>query len=246
MTLCLVGFAMRKLGGVADGLNSLGIAASIILLLTPCALFEIGFQLSFLASLGIVLFAKRIGHVCDELYKIYRKIHPRCYTEEEKKLLKNGDTLPLTVGERFLRAFVSVLSASFAAQILTAPLQYLAFGYLSGWSFVLNLIFVPLISGVFAFLLLLVVLACLLPLWCGAYLLYVPVMLFNAALLVFEIVDFSTFSLTGMQLSIGSCVCYYGGMIFLTDKWNVSKRQKIVLSAGCFMAFAIILATLNL
>jgi predicted membrane metal-binding protein len=222
------------------------VAAVIILLFTPCALFEIGFQLSFAACLGILLLSKRIGQVCDEIRKAYRKIRPRRYTKEEMEIIENKDTLPLTMGEEFYRAFTSLLSASFAAQLFTAPLQYMAFGYLSGWSFLLNLIFVPLIGAVFAGLLVLVLLACLLPLWCGGYLLYIPAMLINAGLLLFEVADFSTFAITGMQLSGGCCVCYYGGMIFLTDKWNVSKKQAWMLSGVCFMAFAVILALLNL
>ena len=68
----------------------------------------------------------------------------------------------------------------------------MAFGYLSGWSVLLNLIFVPLIGFVFAFLLLCVLFACLLPLWCSQYLLYIPAMLINLTLLLFEVVDFST------------------------------------------------------
>lgn len=246
MTLCLVSYAMRRLGGSTDSLNTLGVAAIFILLRTPSALFEVGFQLSFSASMGILLLSKRIGYVCDELLKSFYKICPRRYTDEEKKMLDKGDTIPLTVGERAYRAFASILSASFAAQIFTAPLQYLAFGYLSGWSFLLNLIFVPLIGSLFAALLLCVFLACILPLWCSAYLLYIPAMLLNALLLVFEVVDFSTFSITAMQLSKASCVCYYGGVVFLTDKWNVKKRQRLALSAVCFGAFFVILALLNL
>ena len=117
---------------------------------------------------------------------------------------------------------------------------------LSGWSFLLNLIFVPLISAVFAILLLFVFLACILPFGCGVYLLYILELIINAVVLVFEVADFSTFSLTVMQLSKASCVCYYGGVIFLTDKWNVSKRQRWALSAVCFGAFSVILALLNL
>ena len=246
ITLCLVGYCMRRLAGSSDTLNTLGVAAIVILLFKPCSLFEIGFQLSFTACLGIVLFAKRIGYVCDEGYKLYRKILPRRYTEEEKKILANGDTLPLTVGERCFASIASLLSASFAAQILTAPLQYMAFGYLSGWSFLLNLIFVPLIGAVFALLLMCVFVACLLPLWCSACLLYIPAMLINLALLLFEVVDFSSFALTGIQLSGGSCICYYGGVVFLTDKWNITKRQRRLLSTACFVASIVILALLNL
>ena len=244
--LCLVSYFMRLLGAKTDSLNVLSLAAIFILLLTPSALFEIGFQLSFMASLGILLLSKRIGQVCDELYNLFRKRFPRRLSEEEEKTLQSGDTLPLAVGEKALRFCVSVFSASLAAQIMTAPLQYMAFGYLSGWSLLLNLFFVPLISGVFAVLLALVALSCLLPTFFSAYLLYLPKVLWNALLLLFEIFDFSTFALTGIQLSGESCVCYYGGVFFFSDKWNISKKQRSILAIACFTAFGCILALLNL
>ena len=245
ITLCLVSYFMRLIGTRVDSINVVGIAATLILLLAPSSLFEIGFQLSFMACLGILLLSKRIGQVCDEIYIRFRKRFPRRLSEEERKTLENGDTLPLTMGEKIWRFAASLFSASLAAQITTAPLQYMAFGYLSGWSLLLNLFFVPLISGVFALLLALVVAACLLPTVWSAYLLYVPKVLWNALLLLFEVADFSTFALTGIQLSGESCVCYYGGVSFLTDKWNISQRQRRALALSSFLAFIVILALLN-
>ena len=243
---CLVGYFMRLLGVKSDGLNVLGLAAIVILLFSPVSVFEIGFQLSFMACVGILLFAKRMGQVCDEVYKRYRKRFPRRLTEEEQKTLDRGDTLPLSVGEQIGRGAVFVLCASIAAQITTTPLSYLAFGYLSGWSLLLNFIFVPLISGVFAVLLVIIVVACLLPISISAYLLYLPSMVWTAILLIFEVADFSVFALTGMQLSGGSCVCYYGGVCLLSDKLNISKRRRVLLSCVFFLAFGVILALLNL
>ena len=243
--LCLVGYFMKLIGTSSDTLSGLGLSAVILLLLSPVSLFEVGFQLSFLACLGIVFFAKRIGQVCDKGYKYMRKRHPRPLTKEQEDMIKRGDTLPPSVEERVVRNAVSVFSVSLAAQIATAPVSYLAFGYFSGWSFLLNFIFVPLIGAMFAFLLLFCVLACLLPLSLAPYVLYLPSVLWNLLLLAFEIVDFSSFALTAMQLSVGSCVCYYGGVIFLTDKWNVTKKQSRTLSTVFFVGFLITLAMLN-
>ncbi len=244
--LCLVGYFMKLIGSSSDGLNTLGLAAVVILIFSPVCLFEIGFQLSFLACIGIMLFAKRIGQVCDKGYQGIRKRYPRRLTKEQEEIIASGDTLPPSIEERCVRGVVSVFSASVAAQITTAPISYLAFGYLSGWSLLLNFFFVPLISGVFALLLLVSVLSCLFPIALAHYLLYVPALLWNLLLLVFEIVDFSTFAVTAMQLSGGNCVCYYGGLIFLTDKWNLSKKHSYTLSAVCFGGFLITLAMLNL
>jgi len=244
--LCLVGYLMKLIGSSSDGLNTLGLAAVIILLFSPVCLFEIGFQLSFLACIGIMLFAKRIGQVCDQGYKRIRARYPRRLTKEQEEILASGDTLPPSIEERCVRSVASVFSASIAAQITTAPVSYLAFGYLSGWSILLNFFFIPLISGVFAFLLLFTVLACVFPISLAPYLLYVPSLLWNLLLLVFEIVDFSSFALTAVQLSGGNCVCYYGGLIFLTDKWNIPKKHSHRLSLVCFVGFLITLAMLIL
>ena len=244
--ICLVGYFMKLIGTSSDGLSVLGLSALFILLLSPVSLFEVGFQLSFLACIGILLFAKRIGQVCDKGYKCLRKRYPRPLTKEQEEMVKKGDTLPPSIEERCVRNAVSVFSVSLAAQITTAPVSYLAFGYFSGWSFLLNFIFVPLISAMFAFLLLFCVLACLLPLTLAPYLLYLPSVLWNLLLLTFEIVDFSSFALTSMQLSGASCVCYYGGVIFLTDKWNVTKKQSRILSAVFFVGFLRTLTMLNI
>ncbi|MBQ7452686.1 MAG: ComEC/Rec2 family competence protein [Clostridia bacterium] len=46
-----------------DGLNSLALAGIIILLLSPMQLFSVGFQLSFLAVLGIILLSRPLNRV---------------------------------------------------------------------------------------------------------------------------------------------------------------------------------------
>ncbi|HZJ83876.1 MAG TPA: DNA internalization-related competence protein ComEC/Rec2 [Clostridia bacterium] len=51
----------RVIGRKTDPLNSLCLAAFIILLLNPLQLFEVGFQLSFGAVIGIILFNKPIS-----------------------------------------------------------------------------------------------------------------------------------------------------------------------------------------
>ena len=244
--LCLTGYFMKQLGSSSDPLSTLSLAALLILIYAPVSLFEVGFQLSFLACLGIFLFARRIGQVCDKAYKRVRKRYPRSLTKAQEEILARGDTLPPSVEELFFRGIFSVFATSVAAFVATAPISYTAFGYLSGWSLILNLFLVPLISAVFALLLVVVAVACVLPISLAPYLLYIPALVWNVFLLVFEVVDFSSFSLRGMQVSGGLCVCYYGGLLFLTDKWNVSKRLAKTLATMCFVGFLLGLATLNL
>ena len=67
VTLCLTAYAAKQLLSSIDFLEMLGFSAIIILFLSPVDLFDVGFQLSFSACLGIVLLQKRIGQVCVEI-----------------------------------------------------------------------------------------------------------------------------------------------------------------------------------
>ncbi len=224
--LCSVGYFARLLGSGYDLLNSLGAAAIFILLLSPCQLFDVGFQLSFLACLGLLLLTKPLMQVFDEVRKCFRKRFPKRYTEEEKELLAEGHTLPVGVGGKIYNGAATLLSVSLAAQIATAPALLFHFKFLSGWSLLLNFIFVPFTDGIFTVLLLLTLLSSALPTAVAPLLLYLPSLLWSAATLVFEATDFSGLALKNVQISLGFCVCYYGTILFLSDKWNLSKRMK--------------------
>ncbi len=237
--MCAVGYFVRLFGVGYDLLNSLGAAGVLILLINPVELFGVGFQLSFLACLGLALLTKPIGQVFDECKNLFRKRFPRRYTEAQRKILKNGDTLPLSLGEEAYRGVKALLSASLAAQIVTAPVLLLRFDYLSGWSLLLNFIFVPFTDGIFTILLVMVAVCCLLPTAFSKILLYLPSVVWSGAMLVFETVDFSSFALSGVQLSLLICVCYYGGVLFLSDKVNLKKEGRAWLA---LLFFAVCLA----
>ena len=51
----------RVVGRKPEPINSLFLAAFIVLLINPLDLYEIGFQLSFCATAGIILYAKPIS-----------------------------------------------------------------------------------------------------------------------------------------------------------------------------------------
>ncbi len=236
---CAVFYFAKLFGIGSDPLNSLGFAAILILLISPTELFGVGFQLSFLACLGLFLLMKPTTHVFDEIGKVYVKLFPRRYTLEQEKLLKAGDSLPPTIGALTWRGVVTLLSASISAQIATAPALLIRFDRLSGWSLLLNFFFVPVTDGLFTLLLPLVGIACVLPTAFGVGLLHIPSLLWSAAILVFDWADFSAFGLSGLQFSLPLCVCYYGGVLFLTDKLNIPARLRKGLAIAFWGAFAI-------
>lgn len=243
--LCLISYGAMLLGLHTDMLETLGAAASFLLLLSPTALFEVGFQLTFLSCLGIALLNRPVLAAFDTAFRFARKLFPKKLTDEQRASLDQGDTLPLSLGERVFRGVSSVLSVSIAAQIATAPVLLYAFDFLSGWSLLLNFVFVPVIGGVFSALLVLAVLACLLPASVAGAALYLPNLVWSALLLLFEVADFSKFALSGLKLTAGSMICYYAGCTFLSDKWSLSPRVRKLYAALCFTAFFTVVGIVN-
>lgn len=243
--LCLVGYGGKLLKTQTDLLQTLGLAAFVILLPSPVALFEVGFQFSFAACLGIALLAKPFESAISCVMGGISKWLFKKRSAERLAAAESGDTLPLTPFERMGRGVRSFLSVSFAAQTATAPILLYTFGYVSLWALLLNCLFVPFVGLVFSGLLLLAFLACLLPLGASVVLLYVPNVVWSAALLLFEAVDFSSFAIQGLEISIGACILYYLACTFLSDKWNVGRGWKICLVMLCFLGFASTMVALN-
>ncbi len=224
--MCLSFYFCRLWLYGSDSLERVGLAGTFVLLLSPTALFEAGFQLSFSACLGIVLLARPISDVCNVVAN--RIVKPRV----------DADDHPRGIGRRMFDFSVSLFAVSASAQIATAPLLLHAFGYLSGWALLLNVLFVPLISAVFSLLLFLTVVACLLPLCVASHILYVPSVVWSVLLLFFHAMDLSRFALTAIKPSFFAMYLYGFACTFLTDKWNVSKGMRIFLFGMLVFCFA--------
>ena len=134
-----------SIGRISQPLNTLGLAGLIILLIDPSSLFDIGFQLSFGAVGGILLFYGRL----------YRGIDRRA---------------PLLMRYAPVRGLVSLLLLSLTAQLGTFPLIALYFGEFSLLSPLFNVVVVPLITIGFGATCAGLLLSWLpeLPLWYGA------------------------------------------------------------------------------
>ncbi|MCF7803509.1 MAG: DNA internalization-related competence protein ComEC/Rec2 [Candidatus Marinimicrobia bacterium] len=105
-----------------DILNLLGLAAIIILLVNPGELFSLGFQLSFLAVLSIVLLYDRMQNYLENL------------------------GFSLSESPYLVRYTGGLILVSTAAFIGTAPLTSYHFGILPLWGILINLIVIPLIG----------------------------------------------------------------------------------------------------
>ena len=105
-----------------DSLNSLGIAAFVLALSHPQAAGSVGLQLSFLASLGIILYA---GRWAEALF----------------------NRMPKRLSQRkWLRGAVEVMTASVSAQLFTFPILVLLYGEISLLAPLTNVVVAVLIS----------------------------------------------------------------------------------------------------
>ncbi|MGB9771462.1 MAG: ComEC/Rec2 family competence protein [Candidatus Kapaibacteriota bacterium] len=104
--------------------NSLAFVLLIIFIFSPSTIFNVGFQLSFLAVLGIVLFNQKIFFTIKRFVKFNSKI-----------------------ADFFSQIFATTLSA----QIFTAPLVAYSFGYYTFISFFSNLLLLPIFSLAISF-----------------------------------------------------------------------------------------------
>ncbi|HOK82450.1 MAG TPA: ComEC/Rec2 family competence protein [Clostridia bacterium] len=105
-----------------DKLNSLALAAVIVLLINPMSLFEIGFQLSFTAVLGII-----------------------CYYRPLKRALSFGKTAPA-------RFVTNSLAMSLSANSMLFAVSANAFSVYGVYFCLANLVVVPIVSILYALL----------------------------------------------------------------------------------------------
>lgn len=229
---CLCFYGATLLGVEADGLETISVACICTSVFAPCSVFTAGYQLSFTACYGIVFLARRLE---KGIWYIWGKFRA-WIGKPVRKYLPHEQTHPLNIPQTIERNVISFLSVTFSAQAFTAPVQLLSFGYLSVWSLLLNCIFVPIIGIVFPVFLLFAVLGLLMP-FAGAVILYVPNLVLTLLTLLFSLVDFTAFAVTGIKLTLFTVVCYYFALLLCTDKWNVPKRQLRIMALCMALAF---------
>lgn len=115
----------------SDTLNNIAISAFIILVINPYALFDLGFQLSFTGTLGIVLLNSRINSC---LINIFNKL---CNNEGSIRKLK-------------IEKIIKIISVSVSANIFMFPIILYNYNTISFVFLISNLLVTP-ILGVLIF-----------------------------------------------------------------------------------------------
>ena len=123
----------------SDTLNNISISAFIILLCNPYYLFNLGFQLSFLGTLGIVLFNARINFMLEKYVKCIIE-HIKNKNSKFYEIIKNKVILKIT----------SLISVSISANILIFPVLIYNFNKILFIFLFSNLLVTP-ILGVLVF-----------------------------------------------------------------------------------------------
>jgi competence protein ComEC len=108
--------AARQLGRRNSGMNSLGVAVMFMLLLNPMSLWDVGFQLSAAATLGLILYAEPFSNFTINLFT---------------KISKQD-------ASAFGHIFNDSVTLTFAAQLTTIPIMAYQFKRISLISFVAN------------------------------------------------------------------------------------------------------------
>jgi competence protein ComEC len=113
----------RQSGRIQDGVVTLLFSAAVMALFSPLIIWDIGFQLSFSATLGIVLFAERFSN----------------WTLERLERLLDREA-----GQKILPWVTDSLLLTLAAQITTTPILIYYFHRFSISSFPSNFLILPL------------------------------------------------------------------------------------------------------
>ncbi len=120
MITVMAGKLFRRRG---DGLNSLGLAAALILFQDPFSAGDLSFSLSFSATLGILLFSK--------------SIHSQWILPVENKMRKPWGTV--------FGYGADIVAVTACATVFSLPLMLLNFGKINFISFIGNLLLLPVV-----------------------------------------------------------------------------------------------------
>jgi len=126
------------------------------------------------------------------------------------------------------------LAMTLSVNIATFPLFLDYFSAASLWGLLLNIVFVPIISAVFACLFVLCMLSAILP-FAANVLLFIPALMLKIIIAFFKIADFTLVSAGGFSLGVGK-VPYYIAVVLLSDKVNLKFFIKIICAVALFTA----------
>jgi competence protein ComEC len=196
---CISFFFRRR----SNSLNTLSLAAIILLLIRPTQLFEAGWQLSFAAVLGILLFASRIQNF------VYEKVRDTLWIE---KILKTKlfFRVPPAVGSHLLKLFC----IGFAAWVGGAGILLYHFYTINPLTCIWTVAVFPLVATILTIGFLKIILSFLLP-TAAAVLGVIVTGLADLLILVVRLIaHLDTSQILIGQIPLALIILYYGFILF--------------------------------
>ena len=190
--ICLATAICSAVGVRTDGIEGVGFACTLLLLINPANLLSVGFQLSVAAYASIVILVPALRRPFLALLAKYPALNSP------------------------VNAFATLVSV----QLGTLPILLNTFGYVSVWSIFLNPVLLPLFSLFFPVLLAAILLACIFPL-AAQVLLFLPAQGLSLFASLFYAFDFSTLLITGVFLGMVAVICYYLAVLLCSGRLNI-------------------------
>lgn len=126
----------------SDVINNISISCLIILIMNPYNILNLGFQLSFLGTLGIVLFNKKIEEYLDDLhFDKYKLSNKNKKHNKSETINKNKSTN--------LKKLKSLIITSISANILILPILIYNFNIFSVTFLFSNILISPILGIIF-------------------------------------------------------------------------------------------------
>ena len=121
----------------SDSLNNVAISCLIILIYNPYNILNLGFQLSFLGTLGIILFEPKLKHKYDLVKNSVNKM----WINSEKISYKGNKLLSKTVDK-----IVDILCISISANLLIMPILLYNYNNISFVFLISNMLVTPILG----------------------------------------------------------------------------------------------------
>ncbi|GAB2703867.1 DNA internalization-related competence protein ComEC/Rec2 [Paenibacillus thermoaerophilus] len=139
--MAMIGLQLAKRRKLKDGLHVLAAALWLMLLWNPYSLLDVGFQLSFLVTAGLIGFVPRVLAITGWSGGEERAERPAA----EPGPLAAGGAARVLCGKAAAAA-KQALAVTVVAQLVSFPVTVYYFNQFSLWSFAANLVLVPYIS----------------------------------------------------------------------------------------------------
>lgn len=225
----LIAFGGDWFSEEGDALNRLGIAGIVILLVSPYAGLSLSFQLSFCATLGILLLSKPFTQTVFQW--LFVKHHIVC--------------------GRVLANLISITVMSLAALTFTVPLLWLRLNSYSIWSLYLSPILLPVLQICFFLALILLILSffSFMSLACkilGLLIRYGVIFMTSLSTYAASLMDMVESVPNSLKWVVAVALLLFAGILFFlpaSKKTSKKKRRQITQKGLSLVIFAVALLT---